>query len=155
MEFISARLVNEESRRKEKVLCKEEATFYSRNNGIKLSHGNRTVQNTKTCFYCGKSGHFKAYCRKRQMDNMNSEKAHTALLNGSEQLFSMQDKQRDTLDVWYVDSGATQHMTNRREWFNTLTTILPKKVYMGDSTAHDATAKGDILITLQDVAPSE
>jgi hypothetical protein len=28
-------------------------------------------------------------------------------------------------DIWYVDSGASEHMTDRREWFDTFQPIKP------------------------------
>jgi len=41
-------------------------------------------------------------------------------------------------DTWYLDSGATQHMTPHYEWFFSYTKLLTKdKVYLGDNSNHD------------------
>jgi hypothetical protein len=43
---------------------------------------------------------------------------------------------------WIINFGATQHMTFKQEWFTTYESIVPQKVYMGDDTILEATAKG-------------
>ena len=40
-------------------------------------------------------------------------------------------------EVWYVDSGASNHMTNHKEWFSTLEkSEQPGVVETGDDTPH-------------------
>ncbi len=50
---------------------------------------------------------------------------------------------------WIIDSGATQHMTFEQEWFTTYTSIVGRKVYMGDDTILEAIGKGSIKAIMQ------
>jgi hypothetical protein len=40
----------------------------------------------------------------------------------------------DKLDSWYLDSGATHHMTGRRELFSDLDTTVCGSVWFGDAS---------------------
>ena len=54
-------------------------------------------------------------------------------------------------NVWYVDSGASNHMTSRGEWFRDMR--KPKVsgfVQTGDDTAHPIAHVGDVSLTIQD-----
>jgi hypothetical protein len=50
---------------------------------------------------------------------------------------------------WIIDSGTTQHMTFKQEWFITYKSIVPRKVYMGDDTILEAIGKGSIKAIMQ------
>jgi hypothetical protein len=45
---------------------------------------------------------------------------------------------------YIVDSGVTQHMTFKQEWFTTYERISPRRVFMGDDTVLEAIGKGNI-----------
>ena len=52
-----------------------------------------------------------------------------------------------TMITWYVDSGASNHMTGHKEWFERLEKIeRPGYVEMGDNTKHPIEHIGWILI---------
>ncbi|KAH9658914.1 retrovirus-related pol polyprotein from transposon TNT 1-94-like protein [Citrus sinensis] len=51
-------------------------------------------------------------------------------------------------DVWLIDSGATWHMTSRREWFHTYEPISGGSVYMGDNHALEIVGIGTIKIKM-------
>ena len=54
-------------------------------------------------------------------------------------------------DVWYVDSGASNHMTSHGEWFKVMKD--PKKpgyVETGDDTTHPIAHVGDVPLSMQD-----
>jgi len=51
--------------------------------------------------------------------------------------------------TWYLDSGATQHMTPIKEYFMNYTIINPPlKVYSCDDQVHEAIGKGTVQIHL-------
>ncbi|MCO5593801.1 hypothetical protein L7F22_047819 [Adiantum nelumboides] len=54
-------------------------------------------------------------------------------------------------NVWYVDSGASNHMTNHGEWFKELQALQnPGYVETGDDTAHPIAHTGNVPLSLQD-----
>ena len=53
-------------------------------------------------------------------------------------------------NVWYVDSGASNHMTSHGEWFKDLQTLEnPGFVETGDDTAHPIAHTGNVPLSLQ------
>ena len=54
-------------------------------------------------------------------------------------------------DVWYVDSGASNHMTSHGEWFKEMKDPeKPGYVETGDDTAHPIAHVGDVPLSMQD-----
>ena len=50
--------------------------------------------------------------------------------------------------VWYVDSGASNHMTNHEEWFSHLDTLKQHRVVeTSDDTSHPIKHIGDIPVS--------
>ena len=157
IEFITARLLHEESRRTEYAPIKEETAFYgSRPAGKRLT--NQTPR--RSCYYCGKTGHIKADCNKRKADLRTAERSNngecyahhagnhqgTEREHDKEHLFAAHNCTTNSSDCWYIDSGASHHVTSRRDWFKSLEDITTRKILMGDNNPHEAVAKGDISI---------
>jgi hypothetical protein len=54
-------------------------------------------------------------------------------------------------NVWYVDSGASNHMTSHEEWFrDTKDLKTPSFVEIGDDTTHPITQIGKVPLSMQD-----
>ncbi len=54
-------------------------------------------------------------------------------------------------NVWYVDSGASNHMTSHEEWFrDTKDLKTPGFVETGDDTTHPITKIGKVSLSMQD-----
>ena len=80
------------------------------------------IEDSQRCFECGKRGHVKKDCWTLQKKNESSEKENKskakgliarAILVSKKQL----EEKRESSQEWYVDSGATKHMTNERNVF--------------------------------------
>ena len=54
------------------------------------------------------------------------------------------------IDNWLMDSGATWHMTSRREWFHQYQPISGESVFMGDDHALEIASIGTIMIKVYD-----
>lgn len=55
-------------------------------------------------------------------------------------------------DVWYADSGATQHMCSQEHWFKNFQSY-PEKLYMvrvGDGSEIDVRGKGDVDVQIKE-----
>jgi len=54
-------------------------------------------------------------------------------------------------NVWYVDSGASNHMTSHAKWFrDTKDLKTPRFVEIGDDTTHPITQIGKVSLSMQD-----
>ena len=135
------------------------------------SPGKTAKKKPSTCNYCGKGGHWVKECRKWIADGrppksakpgqvqvkgqgeVNTVRVHPqeraqALSVTSEAFFSARDRQHpDT--AWYVDNGATNHITYDRSLFSTFEQF-DKQLSLGVTTANGekapAVGKGTIEI---------
>jgi len=59
--------------------------------------------------------------------------------------------EEDESDIWFVDSGASSHMTGKKQWFrNFRESNTGVKVYLGDNRGYEIKGHGDVLVTLLD-----
>uniref|UniRef100_V9ICD9 Gag-Pol n=1 Tax=Apis cerana TaxID=7461 RepID=V9ICD9_APICE len=51
-------------------------------------------------------------------------------------------------DVWHIDSGATEHMSNRREWFSSYKKFdTVENIKIGDGKYIQAIGSGDLCFS--------
>jgi len=100
------------------------------------------------CGYCGKKGHWWKECHKRLNEKKN--KSYGNFANSEESYAFVIGPERDIKleDTWYADSGATEHMTYKKEWFKELKEIPYGKhpVSLGNNQIVYALGKGNIDI---------
>ncbi|UYV61190.1 hypothetical protein LAZ67_1003765 [Cordylochernes scorpioides] len=75
------------------------------------------------CGYCKKKGHWWKECYKRKEEQKGQQPSSSARDDSC--AFSAETSAflAETKDSWIADSGATDHMTFRREWFSTFEEI--------------------------------
>ncbi|KAH9753523.1 hypothetical protein KPL71_015101 [Citrus sinensis] len=166
--------INEESRRKNKEnrqVSSQQAETLSVTRGRSTerdpsgSHNNgrsksRSKKNVK-CYNCGKkwhvkkkywSNHKRQECKEPESSNAQGCVASTS--DDGEILYSeattVSEGRKRLSDVWLIDSGATWHMTSRREWFHTYEPISGGFVYMGNDHALEIAGIGTIKIKIFD-----
>ena len=89
------------------VKISDSVAFYSKSKGISTRNKYREPKGPQ-CFNCNKHGHISKNCRskgklKNKEDNPNFAAAFQ--IGGEQEEYG-----------WYVDSGASMHMTKNREW---------------------------------------
>lgn len=92
------------------------------------------------CFSCGEGSHWRRDCPKRKKER-ESKGDGSALVCVEEVVAKCDD--------WYLDSGATWHMTCKKNWlsnYETLTTT--KTIRIGNGTHIQAHGKGDIKVSV-------
>lgn len=96
------------------------AAFATRKN-IDLGRNRVSIadqKKTTACHICGEKGHWYRECPQKQKSGNAEKKNPIAFVATMSEIQSVAAK-----DVWVADSGASQHMTSRREWFSELKEI--------------------------------
>ncbi|KAG7598736.1 Integrase catalytic core [Arabidopsis suecica] len=124
-----------------------------RNGGRDMSH--------ITCFRCDKNGHFASNCPDRLLklqeiqeseknDNKDTTVANelmmheTVFLNEKHCVPSKFESDLNGENLWYLDNGASNHMTGDRRYFDKLDDSVTGKVRFGDDSRIDIKGKGTI-----------
>ncbi|KAH9651797.1 Integrase catalytic domain-containing protein [Citrus sinensis] len=142
---VAASLLNDESKRKNKEnrqASSQQAETLSVTRGRSTergpsgsqSHGrskSRSKKNVK-CYNCGKKGHVNKECWSNQKRKEGKE------------------PESSNAQGCVANSGATWHMTSRREWFHTYEPISGGSVYMGNDHALEIAGIGTIKIKMFD-----
>ena len=123
---------------------------------------------TTDCWYCGRKGHRESECWKRRADSDKAgssrgdvdrrQRSHNVEVSGRAEMgptFVMRHKTNIVAvntsrsnEVWYVDSGASNHMTNHKEWFSTLEKSKQTGVVeTSDDTPHPIEHIGDVPLS--------
>ena len=117
-----------------------------------------------TCFRCDKTGHFASSCPDRLLklqeayENKTEEtqEADGLLMHEvvflNEQNVKPKDFEVGSDRIWYLDNGASNHMTGKREYFKDLDETVTGKVRFGDDSRIDIKGKGSILFICQNGA---
>ena len=114
-----------------------------------------------SCFYCDKKGHTIKDCRKKMADEKNGSSKTSwrvpefannlidelELWVATEQVYSSVDT-HVVDDFGILDSGASRHMTNNLDWYNSCRPLQkPIKVVVGNNA--QCPAKGTTTISLK------
>ena len=144
----------------------ESSTKKSGKSSFKRKHAELSNENNKknkSCFFCGKKGHFKKECRfykklKMEENAGNKKKANVvekppspaeiiAMVAGlnismiTECNMAMMNKITD----WWYDSGATVHICNDRNLFKNYEAVSnEEKVLMGNNDTANVHGKGTV-----------
>lgn len=79
-----------------------------------------------TCYNCGKFGHRKSECR-NQKSEVTIKKA-SSKIDDNELLMVKVGYSENIIDAWFADTGASHHMSPRREIFRNFTEINDNSV---------------------------
>jgi len=170
---VAAAVLEEESRRKNK----DDQTESTRQAGAVLMTRGRSMERDSSgshsqgksksrgrknfkCYQCGKKGHVKKDCWHYKKSKEQATEATTSqgcvastsdegeILYSEAAIGSKGSKQLS--DVWIMDSGATWHMTPRREWFCSYEPISEGSVFMGNDQALEIVGIGAIKLKMFD-----
>ncbi|CAL2257637.1 unnamed protein product [Prunus armeniaca] len=141
---------------------------YNNNNQHGRSHQNNQNGNlVPECRVCKKTGHKSADCWYRctrcripnhsQRDcryQKNNEANFTENNDSPEQLFyTCLSARQEPQDIWYVDSGCSNHMTGNRQCFVKFEENVNSQVKLGDGKLHNVKRKGIIYVQTREGTP--
>lgn len=156
LENLQERLVREETRLSNDD---EAASAFSafKNKQRKWTNEEREKITKKVkCYKCHEKGHFARDCknkRKEQKDNLNDNSQNCAFVADAGENLKPPDEivkrtlNIDQAEIWITDSGASRHITHRREWFQDYRLTKNRDVIsLGDNKECEIVGEGTILI---------
>lgn len=152
IELLTNRLMIEESRMSSGIddAVKSEALLAKQNGGKFHSRGKAKPARKKgKCFSCGGEGHWKSQCKAEKSRKDNFSKSYASSSDENKGFFCDIDQIAETMDkgqTWYADSGASSHMSNRREWFVDFSDMQPQEITIGNGDKVYAIGRGNIEI---------
>lgn len=159
---LTARLMIEESRLLQSsssslAPVESSAMAAKSNNRFRFSQKSHTVKATQkptgNCFLCNKPGHFKRDCPSRNMRHTATANISSARESDSCDAFTSVVGYSSSVcndDRWFLDTGASDHMTHRKDWFESLSSIEAKPIHVGNGNIIYACGKGTIKIQVFD-----
>lgn len=153
IELLTNRLMIEESRiangndvteRGEALLAKQ---YGGKAKGLKGK--TKPTKKKGKCFSCGIEGHWMSQCKADKSRKEKFSRSNSSDDIENKGFFCDVGQIADTLDksqTWYADSGASSHMSNRREWFVDFIDINPEEITIGNGDKVHAIGRGDIQI---------
>ena len=137
------------------------------NRGRGLGHGYWEGRDASkiTCFRCDKVGHFATTCPDRLLklqettESKYGDETHEAdglmmheIVYLNER--NVKPKEFESITegdrIWYLDNGASNHMTGNKSYFRSIDETITGKVRFGDDSKIDIKGKGSILFISQD-----
>nr|GEU94492.1 zinc finger, CCHC-type [Tanacetum cinerariifolium] len=150
---------NHENFKEEKKDEENSHKNFNKNNFKKSNYDTSKLQ----CYKCKKIGHIAPKCPQRTKSNEQSNLVKEdleptllmAILEDEEQKVSLHEedvgyKETNKDSLWYLDNGASNHMTGVREHFKELNEKVSGKVRFRDGSYIEIKGKGLILIECDD-----
>ena len=107
-------------------------------------------RNPPRCWTCNEVGHIQRFCPKqREKSQLRAKVIEDKVESDSdgEGVFPASDEVRE--DKWLVDSGASSHMTPKREYFTKYRSFTtPEEVALGDGRVIEAVGVGNIRLKM-------
>ncbi|XP_049936006.1 retrovirus-related Pol polyprotein from transposon TNT 1-94 [Nymphaea colorata] len=94
----------------------------------------------KQCNFCKKFGHIEAKC-------FEKAKQQASFVEENENLFlTTMDANSCKSEVWFVDSGCSNHMTGNKSFFKDIDETIQLDVWLGDNNRISVKGKGTAII---------
>ncbi|KAF3636833.1 hypothetical protein FXO37_25248 [Capsicum annuum] len=99
------------------------------------------------CRYCNKLGHIERFCRVKKENNQQTQKANVSEAEEQKEFVftAMTTTRLNDENTWFLDSGCTQHMTSKREYFTKLESAKGS-IKLADKTTLEIVGKGTVAI---------
>ena len=105
------------------------------------------------CYNCQKWGHFADECINKRVPR-NADEAQLAQDEDSDSdkvlLMATTNSEEDNVNLWYLDTGCSNHMTGHREWFVNIDDKVKSKIKFADNSSVTTEGIGKVMIQRKD-----
>ncbi|GKV28744.1 hypothetical protein SLEP1_g37756 [Rubroshorea leprosula] len=109
-------------------------------------------KSTVECYRCHRYGHYRSECR-ANLPKMDGEKSHFAETEEEISLLMVCHAREETnKNLWYLDTGCSNHMCGDKSVFSTLDESFRDTVKFGDNSKISVMGKGQVNIRTRDCA---
>ncbi|GAB1862403.1 hypothetical protein CAJAP_03482 [Camponotus japonicus] len=155
IELVKGKLLDEDRRRKNAKDHTDERDDKALKAQFKKFAKTTQKQDVKdvTCFFCQKLGHMKKDCRKykKWKAEKEKEKVNQAVSENKDIHICFGVKSGNCSGrTWYIDSGATSHMSNDKNFFETLNTCTNENITLANGDSAEVQGIGDGYLTCED-----
>ncbi|KMQ82572.1 retrovirus-related pol polyprotein from transposon tnt 1-94 [Lasius niger] len=133
-DFVKGKLLQEDVKRSRENTSSDDGAFYARNKEKKDFKDKKRNDGPKfkkdfRCFVCNEKGHRALDCPKNT-NKLNSKKSlkETEKKTDDLALLTALSAKIINKDDWYIDSGATMHMTKRKDWLTNYNPTMKKEI---------------------------
>ncbi|PHU18832.1 hypothetical protein BC332_09983 [Capsicum chinense] len=117
---------------------KDATTNYGENNGLaRRGRGRRRFHGGRGCGYARGRGRSDGHKQSNEQVGENEEENY---------LFACIDTGHKPIDLWFVDSGCSNHMTGTKSMFQELNDNPRKKVQLGKTKEMQIEGKGKVIV---------
>lgn len=164
LDLVKSKLLAEAEKRRERAgigsVSGEKAlrTDFRRGGGGSGSTSGGAPKETRVCYHCKKPGHLKRNCRSLQRDGPRDGPSGSGKKEGNDQPKKQNEAKAKQASVaegplawmvghgeptsWFVDSGASRHMTGDRKFFSSLDQSTGMSVLLADGEKADVAGIG-------------
>ena len=133
-------------------------SFQQQREAWKQSNGQERDISHITCFSCDKLGHYATDCPEKLLKLQETAEKKTDDTHEADELMMHEvvylnenkvnptffDSDLDMKNIWYLDNGASNHMSGNRMFFTKIDETILGKVRFGDDSRIDIRGKGSI-----------
>lgn len=121
----------------------------NRNVGSTATKDNTQMSKSKpktiTCYKCKQTGHYRNQCTSMSKNSSNTNKTEKATSNAFSAVFLNGEFSKSD---WYIDSGASVHLTANEEWLTNVSRDLKvKEIVVANKDKVPVLCTGDVQIT--------
>ena len=119
---------------------------------LQLRPGSKQNFNKATIEYwkCQQLGHFQYECPKweEKANYVEHEEEEETLLMS---FVEPNQSDKEVKDLWFLDSGCSNHMCANKQWFSNLDEEFRQSVKLGNNSALDVLGKGNVRLQIAGV----